>query len=232
MGNLSTGGAVSAYVRVRGHEAALELDPTGDWRVSLDHDAERALVERLKRRDEAAFNLFVRTYQQKVFTLVLRMLGNRAEAEEMCQEVFVTVFRSIDTFRGDARLGTWLYRVAVNHSKNRIKYLDRRARKGQDGFDDSSERVISDGGPFVGRVDRPDESAEGTQMERAVRRALASIDPEHREVVVLRDIEGLSYEEIMQITGLIEGTVKSRLHRARAALREAIERELGAKVPT
>jgi RNA polymerase sigma-70 factor (ECF subfamily) len=199
--------------------------------VSLDHDAERALVERLKRRDEAAFNLFVRTYQQKVFALVHRMLGNRAEAEEMCQEVFVTVFKSIDSFRGDARLGTWLYRVAVNHSKNRIKYLDRRARKDQDGFDDSSERVISDGGPFVGRVDRPDESTEGTQMERAVRKALASIDPEHREVIVLRDIEGLAYDEIMQITGLIEGTVKSRLHRARAALREAITRELGTKVP-
>jgi RNA polymerase sigma-70 factor (ECF subfamily) len=68
-------------------------------------------------------------------------------------------------------------------------------------------------------------------MERAVRKALASIDPEHREVIVLRDIEGLTYDEIMQITGLIEGTVKSRLHRARAALREAITRELGTKVP-
>lgn len=224
-GNLSTPRAVSAYVRLRGPALALELDPSGDWRVSLDHDAERALVERLKRRDEAAFNLFVRTYQQKVFALVHRMLGNRAEAEEMCQEVFVTVFKSIDSFRGDARLGTWLYRVAVNHSKNRIKYLDRRARKDQDVFDDGSERVISDGGPFVGRVDRPDESTEGTQMERAVRRALTSLDPEHREVVVLREMQDLSYEEIAEILGVPVGTVRSRLFRARSELRERMMRD-------
>lgn len=199
--------------------------------VTLDADAERALVERLRRRDEAAFNLFVRAYQARVFALVHRMLGNRAEAEDLAQEVFITVFKSIDSFRGDAKLGTWLYRVAVNHCKNRLKYLDRRRVKGHDVLDDMAERGLADGGPVMSRVDRPDHAAEGTQLESVIQRALGALDPDHRALIVLRDLEGLAYEEIMTVTGLPEGTVKSRLHRARAALREAIERGLGAPLP-
>lgn len=199
--------------------------------MSLEPEVERALIERLKRRDEAAFNLFVRAYQQKVFALVHRMLGNKAEAEDLAQEVFITVFRSIDSFRGDARLGTWLYRVAINHCKNRMKYLDRRSAKSHDQIEDSPEDDMAAGGALGGRIDRPDESAEGTELEKAIQRALAGLDPEHRELVVLRDLEGLAYEEIVAITGLPDGTVKSRLHRARAALRESIERGIGWKLP-
>jgi RNA polymerase sigma-70 factor (ECF subfamily) len=197
----------------------------------LDAEAERKLVERLKRRDEAAFNLFVRTYQEKVFALVHRMLGNRAEAEDLSQEVFITVFRSIDSFRGDARLSTWLYRVAINHTKNRVKYLDRRVRKGHGDIDDAPEAAVAEGGPVTSRIDRPDERAEGTELELKIRAALAAIDADHRELIVLRDLEGLAYEEIVSITGLPDGTVKSRLHRARAALREALERGIGWKLP-
>ena len=203
----------------------------GAFDVSLDLEAEQALVARLRRRDEAAFNLFVRAYQQKVFSLVHRMLGSRAEAEDLSQEVFITVFRSIDSFRGDARLGTWLYRVAVTHCKNRIKYLDRRVTRGHDGLDEESGRALTEGGPVMSRPDRPDESLHGAELGKVIERALGLLEEEHRTLVVLRDLEGLSYEEIMVITGLAEGTVKSRLHRARAALREAIERGLGCKLP-
>ncbi len=199
--------------------------------VNLDAEAERRLVERLKRRDEAAFNVFVRAYQDKVFALVYRMLNNRAEAEDLAQEVFITVFRSIDSFRGDARLGTWLYRVAVNHCKNRVKYLDRRARKGHGDIDDAPELEVARGGPVTSRVDRPDERTEGNELEGKIRVALASLEEDHRTLIVLRDLEGLSYEEIVNITGLPDGTVKSRLHRARAALRDAIERGIGWKLP-
>lgn len=199
--------------------------------MNLDVEAERRLVERLKRRDEAAFNFFVRAYQEKVFSIVFRMLGNRAEAEDLAQEVFITVFRSIDQFRGDARLGTWLYRVAINHTKNRVKYLDRRGRKGTGDIDNAPESEVSKGGPVTSRVDRPDERTEGNELEGKIRVALASLDNDHRELIVLRDLEGLSYEEIVTITGLPDGTVKSRLHRARAALREAIERGVGWKLP-
>lgn len=199
--------------------------------MTLDPEAERALVERLRRRDEAAFNLFVRAYQQKVFTVVSRMLGNRADAEDLAQEVFITVFRSIESFRGDAKLNTWLYRVAINHCKNRIKYLDRRARKGSRELEETPELAIADGGGVMTPIARPDERAQGTELERVVQEALGRIDPDHREVIVLRELEGLSYEEIMAITGLAEGTVKSRLHRARVALKEAIERGLGCPLP-
>ena len=199
--------------------------------MNLDAEAERKLVERLKRRDEAAFNAFVRLYQDKVFALVNRMLGNRAEAEDLAQEVFITVFRSIDSFRGDSRIGTWLYRVAVNHCKNRMKYLDHRSTKGHDAIEDAPETQMTEGGPVTSRVDRPDEAMEGTEIEKKIQAALASLDEDHRTLIVLRDLEGLAYEEIVTITGLPDGTVKSRLHRARAALRDAIERGVGCKLP-
>lgn len=204
--------------------------PLEEWVIQLSPEEEARLVVRLKKRDEAAFNLFVRTYQERVFALVHRMLGNRAEAQDLAQEVFVTVFRSIDSFRGDSRLGTWLYRIAVNHCKNRMKYLDRRRTRGHGDIDEAPEGAVSDGGVVGGRPARPDEAAQGNELEGAVRAALASIDPEHRELIVLRDLEGLAYEEIAQITGLPDGTVKSRLHRARTALREAIEKGIGGKI--
>ena len=88
---------------------------------------ERLFLTRLRARDERAFQELVRDYGDRVFNLVLRMVGNRAEAEDIAQEVFVTVFKSIETFRGESRFSTWLLRIAANHSKNRIKYLARRA---------------------------------------------------------------------------------------------------------
>jgi len=199
--------------------------------MNLEIEVERRLVERLKRRDEAAFNVFMRTYKDRVFSLVLRMLNHRAEAEDLTQEIFITVFRTIDSFRGDARLGTWLYRVAINHCKNRVKSLDRRARKKSTEIDDAPEVEVSRGGPVTARVDRPDEATEGVELQDKIHAALAALDDDHRELIILRDVEGLAYEEIVQITGLPDGTVKSRLHRARAALRDALERRVGWKLP-
>ncbi|MDP3273765.1 MAG: sigma-70 family RNA polymerase sigma factor [Deltaproteobacteria bacterium] len=198
--------------------------------LSLEEEA--VLVERLKRRDEAAFSQFVIAHQQRIYALLGRMLNNREEAKDVAQDVFLTVFKNIDSFRGDSRLSTWLYRVAINHCKNRIKYLDRRGSKKHDVLDDTREGDVSDGSVLGGRMERPDEQAQGNELEVAVRRALASLDEDHRELIVLRDLEGLAYEEIVTITGLPDGTVKSRLHRARAALREAIERGVGWKIQT
>ncbi len=209
-------------------EASLAAE---EWVIPLTPEEETRLVERLRKRDEAAFNLFVRTYQNRVFALVHRMLGNRAEAEDLAQEVFVTVFKSIDLFRGDSRLGTWLYRVAVNHCKNRMKYLDRRRTRAHGAIDDARESDVSDGSAIGGRLPRPDEAMAGAQLEGAIQTALAELDEEHRVLIVLRDLEGLAYEEIQRITGLPDGTVKSRLHRARAALRDAVERGVGWKLP-
>jgi RNA polymerase sigma-70 factor (ECF subfamily) len=189
--------------------------------------SERLLIARLRQRDEAAFNEVVHLHGDKVFNLVLRMVGTRAEAEDIAQEVFVTVFKSIDSFRGDAKFSTWLLRIAANHSKNRIKYLARR-RSDRNGLDGATEAQLADQGraPLQGHIDAPDAILEAAELETIMQEAIATLDEEHRLLVVLRDIEEMSYDEIAQITGLPEGTVKSRLHRARMALKEHMQGRL------
>lgn len=189
-----------------------------------DPTEEPAFVERLRRRDEAAFNQLVRRWEGPIYQLVLRMVGDRSEAEELSQEVFVTVFKAIDGFRGDAKLSTWLYRIAVNHCKNRIKYLGRRAHRRHDALDEERDGPAETGPlPTHGNVPGPEAAAVGRQSEALIQRALGSLDAEHRTLVVLRDVQGLTYEAIQDVTGLAEGTVKSRLHRARLALQHRYE---------
>ncbi|HEY8039356.1 MAG TPA: sigma-70 family RNA polymerase sigma factor [Polyangiaceae bacterium] len=193
---------------------------------------EARLIERLVARDERAFNALVRAYERRVFALVLRMIGNRAEAEDLAQEVFVQVFKAIGSFRGEAKLSTWIYRIAINLCKNRSKYLRVRHSGEQDELEAVQERV-----PLgearranTAHIDRPDEMMAGKQVERIVQQAILELEPSFRECLVLRDVEDLSYEEIGAITGLPEGTVKSRIHRARAQLKELVERALGEKI--
>ena len=196
------------------------------FHVPMPDGYEERLVERLKRRDEAAFNELITLYQARIFRLVFRMLGDREEAEDLAQEVFVTVFKSIDGFRGDSKLSTWLYRVATNHCKNRIKYLQRRARGKKKEFDEIAEAGAIESATMdnSSRIARPDHMVEAYEKERILKTAIADLDEEHRTLIVLRDIENLTYDQIQDITGLAEGTVKSRLHRARHSLREKVLR--------
>ncbi|MFT6396515.1 MAG: RNA polymerase sigma-70 factor (ECF subfamily) [Bradymonadia bacterium] len=182
---------------------------------------ESKLIKRLKKRDERAFATMVQLYQNRVFGLVFRMLGDRAEAEDLAQEVFVTVFKSIDSFRGDSKFSTWLYRIATNHCKNRIKYLQRRHHKRTKDIDDTNETEFTS--PLTPRSTRPDEMAGARQLEKIIQQSLAELDEEHRVVIILRDIDHLSYTEIAEITGVAEGTVKSRIFRGRASLRALVE---------
>ncbi len=186
---------------------------------------EGRLIRKLRERDEKAFREMVDTYGDRIFNLTYRMLGSRAEAEDLAQEVFITVFKSIDQFRGDAKLSTWLYRVTANHCKNRIKYLARRHERSKTEFDERIEHDDGGGdGPMVvaRSSPRPDHQLEGAELELMLQAAIAELDEEQRILVVLRDVEDLSYEEICAITDLPEGTVKSRLHRARMALRKKL----------
>jgi RNA polymerase sigma-70 factor, ECF subfamily len=183
---------------------------------------EGRLVRRLKDRDEKAFREMVDEYRDRVFSLTYRMLGSRAEAEDLAQEVFITIFKSIDSFRGDSKLSTWLYRVTANHCKNRIKYLARRHDRDRT---ELTERVEAGGGASLAvprAAPRPDAQLEGAQMEQILQQAIAELDEDQRILVILRDVEDLSYEEICAITELPDGTVKSRLHRARMALRKKL----------
>ncbi len=195
-------------------------------------DNEAEFVARLVARDETAFNLLVVTYERRVFALVFRMLGRREEAEDLAQEVFVQVFKAIDQFRGDSKLSTWIYRIAVNLCKNRTKYLSRRHANAEDDVDAMVDRAAlsTAKGVSVGDVGRPDELVEGMQLEVIVKRAIQAIEPDFREVLILRDVEDMSYEEIAAVTGLADGTVKSRIHRARAQLRALVEKAIGEKL--
>jgi RNA polymerase sigma-70 factor, ECF subfamily len=191
--------------------------------------SDRLFLARLRARDERAFQELVTTYGDRVFGLVLRFVGNRAEAEDLAQEVFVTVWKSIETFRSESKLSTWLFRIAANHAKNRIKYLARRSTDGR-GLDDAPEAALADVGPGArgsthAHLHRPDAVLEAAERGGALERAIAALDEDQRLVVILRDVEELSYDEICDITGLPEGTVKSRLHRARLALKGHLERE-------
>lgn len=196
-----------------------ELTKHAGFHVSMSAQDEQALVERLKAGENAAFEELVQLYQGRIYRLVFRMLGRADEAEDVAQDVFITVYQRIETFRGESKLSTWLYRVATNHAKNRIKYLSRRAHGRKNELDETRQTSDTIGATSnVAHVPRPDEVVEGRQLEVLVKRALDTLSDEHRELIVLRDIEGLSYEELQAITGLEQGTVKSRLHRARVAL--------------
>src|SRR5438128_2115307 len=164
-----------------------------------------SLVDRLRRGDPRAFEDLVIAYQHRVFGVALRLLGNRAEAEELAQEVFLRVHRAIGEFRGEAKLSTWLYAIASRLCLNRLASGERRvARHGDEALTRLASREVS-----------PAEEAERSELETALHRAIAELGEERRIVVVLRDLEGLSYEEIAEALELELGTVRSRLHRAR-----------------
>lgn len=170
--------------------------------------------------DARAFARIVRAHEDMVFDLAFRLLGDEAEAEDLAQEVFAAVYRSLSSFKGESRLSTWMFRIVKNHALNRLKYLDRRDRGRQVALDDVSEGVLElPGGPKL-----PDRILQEAQERQLMEDALEALDEEHRLLVVLRDIEGLSYEEIAAVTEQPEGTVKSRLHRARAQLADAVAR--------
>ena len=181
-----------------------------------DHaDAARELA-RLRAGDERAFEEMVRTYQHRVFGVALRMLGNGAEAEEIAQETFLRAHRGIADFRGDAKLSTWLYAIASRLCLNRLGTGERRlGRQGEQ----TLLRLPQTGAG-------PDAALEQRELEAALHRAITELPEDRRIVVVLRDLEGLAYEEIAQVLGLELNTVRSRLHRARADLKGKLERFL------
>lgn len=183
-------------------------------------------------RDEQAFSELVRMYERRVYGLVMRMLSNAADAEDATHEVFIQVFKAIHSFRGDSKFSTWLYRIAVNLCKNRLKQARARHSEKQDAFEDVGENVpMTDARRATfSAVERPDEAFAAREVETIVRESIQAIDPQFRECLILRDVEELSYEEIGEILGLQSGTVKSRIHRARAQLRELVEARLGEKI--
>jgi RNA polymerase sigma-70 factor (ECF subfamily) len=182
------------------------------------------LIEGLCAADEAAYEALLSRFQAPVFNLVSRLLRDTGEACDVVQEVFLKVFRKIDSFRGDSSLKTWIYRIAVNEAHNHSRWIGRHRRQevGLEGEEDSRgycDTLSAPGSsPFDYVLDR--------ERHRLVEAALAELSPGFRTAVVLRDVEDLSYEEIAQILDIPLGTVKSRILRGREALRRELEKRL------
>jgi len=186
---------------------------------------EKGVIDACKAGDEKAFGEIVLAYQRRVFNIAYRMLGNREEAKDLAQEVFLSIFESIKNLREEVKFEPWLIQITVNHCRNRWKYLKRRKYFQSDSLDDPIE---TEDGEIPRQVyvpsDNPETLLEKKMIQDLVQRGLLQLKEEQRELIVLRDLQGLSYEEIGKLFSLPEGTVKSRIHRARMELKEILER--------
>lgn len=186
--------------------------------------SDRDLVAQAQAGDRQAFNRLILAYQHQIVGLCVRQLGSRQEGEDAAQEAFVKAYQGLNKFKGDSQFSTWLYRIAVNSCRNRQRSwwgrLRRRAVRldnpaGGDG--DGPVRELGD------TRNSPEKDLKRSRIRAAVQAALATLPEIHRELIILRDIQDKTYEEIEQIVGVSLGTVKSRLARAREAMRRELE---------
>src|SRR5450631_2208899 len=177
---------------------------------------EAALVQRCANGDESAYAELVADHQRMVVQLATNLLGEREEALDLSQEVFLRVFRTIHRFRGQSSLRTWIYRIAVNQARNRHRFWRRRHRADQVSLD---QHIASHGEFQSGRELTPDRMLAQKELGERLQAALDHLPFDQRTAIVLREIDGLSYDEIALSLGVAVGTVKSRLTRARQALR-------------
>jgi RNA polymerase sigma-70 factor (ECF subfamily) len=197
-----------------GEATAIEVLPG----LLSEVDPDRALVQRCLDGDQAAFALLVQTHERMAHGLATRLLGDPEEAREICQDVFLQVHRTLRRFQGRSSLRTWIYRIVVNRCRNRRRWWCRHRR--------DKERPIEDV-VLVDRAASPEATAARRERARRLQAALAAVSFQHRSVLVLREVEELSCEETAEALGLPTGTVKSRLARAREALRRALLRQGG-----
>jgi len=188
---------------------------------------ESQFIERLKRGDAAAFEVLVAQRSGEIYGLLYRLTENSEEARDLTQETFLRAFQSIEHFRGDADLRTWIYRIAINQARNRWRWWRRRRRDSTvslDSTDGRGSKLVSTLPADHGNT--PEQNTLAHERESVLRAALLTLGRAYRETVILRDIEGMSYEEVAATLGISVGTVKSRLARGRSALRRKVEGSL------
>ena len=185
----------------------------------MSADDQRLIAECL-RGNAAAFGELVRLYQDRLFHTVYRMVANAEDARDVVQEAFLSAYQSLDSFKGDSLFFTWLYRIAVNTAislkrKQRVVLSIHTSRDGEPIADPSDPS----------EVNRPGHALEQEEQERRIQQALSRLSPEHRAVLVMKDMEGQKYEDMADVLDVPIGTIRSRLHRARLELREILEQE-------
>jgi len=185
-----------------------------------EREIDQQLVERVQRGDQRAFTLLVEKYQRKLARLLGRMIRDQAEVEDVVQEAFIKAYRALPNFRGDSAFYTWLYRIGINTAKNHLVAMGRRPRL-------SNEVEIEDAENFedaneLRTQDTPETELMGKQIAQTVNSAMEALPEELKMAITLREIEGLSYEEIASLMNCPIGTVRSRIFRARDAVAEKL----------
>ncbi|KRE99520.1 RNA polymerase sigma factor RpoE [Frateuria sp. Soil773] len=180
-----------------------------------ENELDGALVERVQNGDKRAFDLLVRKYQHKVIGLVSRYVKNYAECEDIAQEAFVRAWRAIGSFRGDSAFYTWLYKIAVNTAKNHLVAMGRRPPNDDIAADDA---VFAAGAERMQESATPERELMRQEIERTVFDTVQALPEELRTAITLREVDGLSYEEIAEVMQCPIGTVRSRIFRAREAI--------------
>ncbi len=181
-----------------------------------ERDIDQQLVERVQRGDKAAFDLLVVKYQRKIFRLLSRLIRDAGEIEDVAQEAFIKAYRALPNFRGDSAFYTWLYRIAINTAKNYLVSQGRRAPTSTPA--DIEDAETFDDGDQLRDLNTPDSMLVTKQVGEAVNRAIDQLPEDLRTAIVLRELEGLSYEEIAESMQCPIGTVRSRIFRAREAI--------------
>jgi RNA polymerase sigma-70 factor, ECF subfamily len=184
-----------------------------------------SLVRRVQGGDKGAFDALVRKYQHKLVKLVMRYVRNPAEAEDIAQEAFIKAYRALPNFRGDSAFYTWLYRIGINTAKNYLIALGRRAPTSTE-FDSEEAEGFEDAAGLRD-INTPESELASKQIAQTVNDAIAALPEELRTAITLRELDGLSYEEIAQIMNCPIGTVRSRIFRAREAVAEKLRPQLG-----
>jgi RNA polymerase sigma-70 factor (ECF subfamily) len=186
---------------------------------------ERGLVDECRRGDPQAFARLVSLHEGMVFNLATRLLGDGEEARDVSQDVFLQVYRTLGRFQGRSTLKTWIYRIVVNHCRNRQRWWRRRRRAASLPLDElkaSEEPRLAEASPL--------DQLERRERAVAVQAALLRLSFDHRAVLLLRDVEGLSCRQVAETLGVAEGTVKSRLSRAREDLRQRLASQVGKRL--
>jgi RNA polymerase sigma-70 factor (ECF subfamily) len=195
--------------------------------VEMRPAVESEFIERLKRGEAAAFEELVSERSGEIYGLLFRMTENSEEARDLTQETFLRAFQNISRFRGDADLKTWIYRIAINQARNRWRWWRRRRRDATVSLDaaqgESGQTLVA---TLAESSQNPEQQTLARERELALRSALQRLGRAYQETVILRDIEGFTYEEIATTLGINVGTVKSRLARGRQELRRCLEGSL------
>lgn len=193
--------------------------------MGSNREIDQALVERVQRGDKKAFDTLVLKYQQKVANLVSRYIRDPSEVLDVTQEAFIKAYRALPKFRGDSAFYTWLYRVAINTAKNHLAARSRRPP--QDDIEAETAEQM-DAGDRLKEQDTPERLAMQDEIARTIKLALDDLPDELRTAITLRELEGLSYEDIAQAMDCPIGTVRSRIFRAREAIDKKLKPLLGA----